>query len=320
MSIISQKLGKNEKSKVLLWILVAVFLLGPAFAFSSHRSKIYVDDSASGTQDGSSDHPYKTIGKAMDKADDDTEIHISKGFYKENIKVKDGVEIYGESKSGVVIEAEDDDDPTVIMKDDTVLDKVTVKGGSYGIEVGDGGKASIVSCIIKDNHKGGVHIKDDGTKKSKMVSLSKNEIRDNDGAGIYSGKRKLSLTENKIKDNDGDGIDIEKGSKAWIADNDIENNDKSGMKLRIDGSEIWTKHNSIQDNKREGVEVSFKGEAGIISISKTKITGNDRYGVARVQRFVTGNFGLWSKYLTFDKINTIKSNSHGNISPVITIK
>ena len=311
---------KNQ-TRFLVLMLAVLLVAAPALTMSSHESKIYVDDDASGSQDGSSDHPYGTIEKALEKADDDTEIHISNGYYRENIKIKDGVEIYGESKSGVVIEAEDDDDPTVIMKDDTVLDKVTVKGGKYGIEVGDGGKASVISCIIKDNHKGGIYIQDDGTKKSKMVSLSKNEIRDNDGTGIYSGKRKLSLTENKIKNNEGDGIDIEKGSKAWIADNDIEKNDKSGMKLRIDGSEIWTKHNSIKNNKREGVEISFKGQYGRIDIAKTKIEDNKRFGVARVQRAaVSGSAGLWNKYLTFDPRNVISSNGSGGISPVIIIK
>lgn len=304
----------------MLAILVALAVLGPALAFSSNSSKLYVDDDASGTQDGSSKHPYKTISKALDKADDDTKIHIANGRYKENIKIKEGVEIFGESKGGVVIEAKDDDDPVVTMKSGTRLDKVTVKGGSYGIKIDGGGKASVVECVIKDNEEGGIYIKESSVKKSRLVSLSKNEIKDNDGPGIFSEKRKLSLTENEIKDNDGDGIDIEKGSEAWIADNEIEKNDKSGMKLRVDGSEIWTKHNTIKNNKREGIEVSYKGQAGRIDIAKSKITGNGRYGVARVQRFVTSGPKLWDGYLTFDSRNRIENNASGGISPVIVIK
>jgi parallel beta-helix repeat protein len=154
-----------------------------------------------------------------------------------------------------------------------------------------------------------------------MVSISKSEIRDNDGTGIYSERRKLSITDNEIRDNDGDGIDIEDGSSAWIADNTISSNDKSGMKLRIDGSEIWTKSNTIKNNDREGIEISYKGVAGRINIAKTKIMNNKKYGIAKVQRFVGGYpSSAWGKYLTFDTRNSITGNGSGNISPVIIVK
>lgn len=320
MSIVSQKMTRNQVR--FLVVVTAIFLVSaPALVLSSHKDKLYVDADASGVEDGSSENPYKTIKKAMDKASGKTEIHVASGNYKENVKMKDDVEIYGESKKGVVIEADDKDDPVVTMKDDTKINKVTLKKGSYGIKVDDDEKASIVECIVRDNKKGGVYIKKDGTKKSAMVSLSKNEIKDNDGPGIYSEKRRLSITDNEIRNNDGDGMDIEAGVKAWIADNEIEDNEKSGMKLRLDRSEIWTKHNKIKNNDREGIEISFKGESGRIDIAKTKITNNGRFGVAKVQRATfAGNVGAWNKYLTFDDRNTIEGNKSGGISPIFIIK
>jgi len=322
MSILSQKTPFRSKSAIIVMAVAIIALIAvPGFVLSSHKSKLYVRASASGTQDGSNAHPFKTIKQAMKVAKKNTEIHVSNGFYKENVAMRSDVDIFGESKKGVVIEASDKHNPVVKMENDTTINKVTLQKGSYGIKVDDDAKASIINCVIKNNKQDGIYVKADGVKKSKQVVISKNEIRNNDGAGIYSGKRKLSISENEITKNNGDGIDIEKGANAWIADNKIKNNDKSGMKLRIDGSTIWIKSNSFRDNKREGMEISFSGEAGRINISKTKIMNNDRYGVARVQRLpIDGSASLWNKYLTFDNKNTIDKNKSGGISPIIVVK
>ncbi len=322
MSILSQKSPFRSKSTVIIMAVALIALIAvPGFVLSSHKSKLYVRASASGTQDGSSAHPFKTINQAMRVAKKNTEIHISNGFYKENVDMRSDIDIFGESKKGVVIEASDKNKAVVRMENDTTIDKVTLQKGKYGIKVDDDAKVSVIECLVLSNERAGIYVEADGVKKSRQVIISENKITDNDGAGIYSGKRKLSITENEITDNDGDGIDIEKGASVWIADNKVNDNDKSGMKLRIDGSTIWTKSNSFRDNKREGMEISFGGVAGRINISKTKILNNKRYGVARVQRMpVAGSASLWNKYLTFDNKNTIEGNKSGGISPVIAVK
>ncbi|MCK9378841.1 MAG: DUF1565 domain-containing protein, partial [Candidatus Moranbacteria bacterium] len=77
MNIISIR----KREVVVSAILLAVLIL-PFFSFAG-TSKIYVNDGASGTQNGSINHPYKTITKALEKANDDDEIHIASGTYKE---------------------------------------------------------------------------------------------------------------------------------------------------------------------------------------------------------------------------------------------
>ena len=321
MSILSQFMSSSRNIKVVAIIAISILVIIPSFVMSSRYSKLYVDENASGTQDGSSEHPFKTIKQAMKEAKKNTEIHVAKGTYKENVEMKNDTEIYGEDKDDVIIEASNDDEPVVTMEDDTVINKVTLKKGSYGVKVYDKAEVSIIDCIIKDNKKDGIYIKEDSVKESRRVSISENEIKNNDMAGIYSGRRSLSIVDNDISDNDGDGIDIEKGSNAWIADNRINGNDKSGMKLSIDGSNIWTKNNSIRKNNREGIEVSFSGVAGRIDISKSKIMENDRFGTARVQRATVSNSSsLWSQYLTFDDNNTFSENKFGNISSVFVIQ
>lgn len=320
--------SQNSKIVVLIrqkWpiiaLLVAVLAVAPFLAASSHKAKLFVDAKTSGTETGSVEHPFKTIGKALDKAGKNTEIHVAKGKYKENITIKEEVDIFGASEDGVVIEAKDGDKPVVTMKHDTTLNKVTVKNGKKGIKVDNGAKASIVKVTVKNNDQDGIYINEGSVKDKKMVSISDCVITGNGWAGIYSESRRLSIVDSDIIGNGSEGIDIESGSSAWIAGNRIKDNRGSGMKLRVDGSNIWTKSNSIRENKKEGIDISFRGRSGRINIAKSKIVGNHKYGVAKIQRFprAADSASLWNKYLTFDDKNEFFDNRRDSISSIVYI-
>ncbi len=309
--------GKKLVAAALLGLVIALL---PVFALGGKKTRIFVDSRANGEQKGSSRDPFKTINQAMKEANERTEIHVASGTYKENIVMKEGVEIFGESTSKVIIEAENNDDPVVTMKHKTVINEVTLKGGKYGVKVKGNAKASIIDCTIKDNQKDGIIAEEGDVKGTKRVSISKTEIRNNGRAGIFSHKRRLSVTDNNIHDNESDGIDLEKGTSAWIAGNNVKDNDGSGIKVRVDGSNIWTRKNTVRDNKREGMEVEFDGKAGRVNVAKSEFTENRRFGIARIQDFkLTPESGkLWDKYLTFvDGKSKFVNNFGGGISKII---
>jgi hypothetical protein len=317
---LSQTMKKRKFLAIMLVVLsVAV---APVFVFSDKSQKVFVDGKVSSSGDGSSSHPYKTISEALRKVRENGKIFVDEGTYKENLRLGNGIEIYGNagSKEKVIIQAEDDDESVVVMGDETKIDKVTIKGGKHGIKIEDNSKASVKKCLIKDNKKDGINIEGDGIKKSRLVYIAENEIRDNDDAGIYSGKRRLTLEDNQIENNDGDGIDIEKGSWVWAEGNRVNKNRKSGMKIGIDESKIWIKLSSIRNNKREGIEVSFYGKSGNIEISKSKILNNGNYGVAKVQRNLSADGNLWGNYLKFAFGNSITGNDLGQISGIFLVK
>lgn len=316
-------MAEMSQIKRLALVLSLVILISlPAFSLSSKRHDLYVDDSNNGSEDGSKSHPYNTINEAMDKAKKNkTDIHVANGNYKENVEIKDGVRIFGQDKGKVVIEAKSNKKPVIFMSDETVLDKVTVRKGQFGIKVQNDANVSIVKCVVENSYNEGIYINEGKVRESRRVSISESIIRDNNGAGIYSGKRDVSIVNSQITNNDGDGIVLESGTVAWVSGNLISKNDKSGMRLTIDQSNIWTKKNKITHNGREGIEVGFKGGAGRIDINQSEIFQNNKFGVSRVQRVVaTSNPGLWSKYLTFSGTNNIGENKDGNISGIFIIQ
>ena|SRR3989344_2734678 len=317
MGKIMSKISQKKKSEIISSILLlAVFVL-PVLVLAGQDKKIYVDANASGAENGSSEHPYKTIGKALDKSDDDTEIHIAAGVYKENIEIPKGVEIYGSDREDVIIQGKNDDKPVVEMKNKTKINKVTIKKGKHGIKVKEDSKVSIIKCVIKDNDKDGIRISGGKADKKKEVSITNSVIKNNGRTGIFSETRRIVIMDNEIIDNESDGIDLAAGTSAWIQENTIKNNDGSGMKLTLDSSNIWTKNNTYYGNEREGVEVNGFGKVGRIDLNKSKFYKNERYGVARVQR---GNFSasIWNGF-------TVQSNSKywlnkiGDLSRIIRI-
>lgn len=299
-------------------LLLAVIVL-PVFSFASSKSSIYVDADASGTQNGSQSHPFRTISEAIDHADGGDEIHVANGTYKENIEIPENVDLFGEDEDKVILKADDKDEPVVTMNHKSSIDKFTIRGGKHGIRVNKDSRASIVRCIVKDNDKDGISVRTADANDKHAVSITESEIKDNGRAGIFSEKRRIVLIDNVIHDNDSDGADIAVGSKAWIDDNNFRDNNGSGLKLALDKSTIFVASgNTFRDNDHEGLEVNTYGLTGTVNVKKSKFINNAHYGIARINRIKGISSTVWSG-LEASNGNEFSGNDAGTLSPIMTI-
>lgn len=306
--------------EVILGLAFAVLLTVPVIVFGGAKN-IYVDKNASGSEDGTSSHPYHTISKALDHAKDGVVVRVKKGTYKEHITLPKGVELRSDAfkRDAVVIEG-NDNNPTVVMKNGTKLSKVTINGGRHGIRVDENAKANIIGVLVKNSDRDGIHI-DAANKQDKkhMVYIEESEIRNSHRAGIYAEKHYVVIVDSDVVSNGSDGVDLSAaGTKAWLESNRLSNNKGSGAKFVLDGASIYGKKNSIRNNKREGVEVNASGAAGTIELKKTAFVSNNRYGVAQVARTNSGArmFGNLS-YGIGANASRFESNTLGSVSPII---
>lgn len=309
------------RKKWFLGGVVIAVLFAIAFPFISveaGRDKLYVDRDASGTQDGSSSHPYKTIWQALDKADSGTDIFVAKGKYKENITIGKDVRIYGAGKDKTIIDAKDNDEAVVTMKHKSRIENVTIEDGQVGIVVKKDSRADIIKTIIKDNDNEGVLILEGDTDSDHKVSIIDSLIKNNRKAGIYSKKRKTILMDSTVQDNQGDGVYLEKDVTGWFESNTIKENKKSGIVAVLDKSNIGVKKTSIYNNGREGMEVSSYGVSGNVNIDKSKFYNNGRYGIARVSRG-GASVSLWGS-LTVSANTQYWGNGFGTLSGVVRVK
>ena len=305
--------------EVFAGLALVALLAVPVFVFGG-SDEVFVDKNASGSEEGTAAHPYHTISEALKKAKEGTKVRVKNGTYKENITIPKGVDVVSDSgkREKVTIESDNDDKPTVTMKNNTGLKKVTVKGGRHGVRVLENAKVHIFDAVIKNSDRDGIHI-DSGSRNNKhRVLIDETKISDNDRTGIFSEKRYIILLNSEIISNGSDGIDFAAGTKAWLEDNRFNDNKGSGVKLVLDDASIFGKKNGFRDNKREGLEVNAFGAAGTIELKRSAFVGNNRYAIARVGRtlagtrmFVNLSFGIGINSSRFD------NNTLGSISPVI---
>ncbi len=305
--------------EIVLGLAFVAFLAVPVIVFGGSKA-IYVDKDTSGNEDGSSEHPYHSIEKALNHAKDGSEVRVEKGTYKENITLPKGVKLVSASgdRDDVTIDADNDDKTAVTMKHGSEIDSITIKGGRYGIRIDNNAKAHIYDVTIKDSGRDGIHIDSADTDKSHRVIIDKTTVKNSGAAGVYAEKRYVIILDSDINNNDGDGIDLAVGSKAWLEENRINSNGGSGMKVSLDKSSIFGKKNGFRDNKREGIEVSAFGAAGTIELKRSAFVNNGRYGVARVARTASGAtmFGNLSFGIGINSSKFL-SNAFGEISAVV---
>lgn len=292
-------------------------VLSPFVTFGGSKD-IYVDRDNKGEADGSREHPYRSIEKALKKAKEGTTVHVANGIYRENITIPKHVDVLGmkQNPDKVIIEADSNGKPTVEMKHDSKLSYVTVKGGRHGIRVLEDARAHVYDVKIKKSDRDGIHI-DKGSRSDKnRVLVDKVKISGSAKAGIFSERRHVVILNSEIVGNAGDGLDFTADVKAWFEHSEFSDNGGSGMKLVLDGASIWSKNNSIRRNGREGVEINSYGGDGGIGFKKVKIVDNKRYGIARVARTASG-------LARFDKLfleqHELWGNAKGSISPILHI-
>lgn len=302
--------------EVFVGLFFGLLVALPVFVFGSSKV-LYVDQNATGSEEGTSAHPYQSIEKALDHAKGGTEVRVKNGDYKENITIPKDVKVVADSedRDKVVIKAHNEKKSVVTMKDGAELSYVTVRNGSYGVHILSDARAHLYNVVVKNNSDDGIHIESASVDKRHRVILDTVEVTRNSRAGIFSEKRSLTILDSYMTLNKSDGADLAKGTEAWLESSSFSGNKGSGLKLTLDGSHISGKKNTVRSNVREGVEVNSYGASGSISFQKATIVKNGRYGVARVARNTSGysNFGglVYGSGVNANKIdqNAIRSFS-----------
>lgn len=310
-------IGNARFLKIGIALLLSVAVLIPALGFAKGGETIYVDDDASGTQNGSSAHPYKTIARALRETRKGDEVVVAPGTYKENVEIPKGVKLSGSGQSKTTIKAEDRDDAVVTMKDGSEMWGFTIKNGKLGIYVKKESKATIVDSEIKENRHEGIFIDRSERNDSERTSVVRTNVIDNGWSGIYAKKGKIIISDSDIKGNGKNGVVFEAGVRGWVDDNSISENKLSGIVLQLDNADTTiASNNTFRKNGQEGIEVNAYGGSGRINIRKSRISENGRYAIARVQR--TNISSVWNG-LTIEENNNFFGNAFGNVSSIFRV-
>jgi hypothetical protein len=267
----------------------AVLLLG-ALALTSAPSRariIYVDASNSGGQDGSIDHPYRTISDALVSAVNGDTVQVLPGTYAENITLVSGVNVVGSGSSLTTLQG-DGSHPVVTASGvitGTRLDgfRITGGGGPGGAAVrAIAGSPTISHNLIEGNtavgtsvlaaRGGAVYLYLSGAEISDNIIRNNQAGTDADGfgglgGGIFARFGTPQITRNTITGNSaptspdpyslyvfgyGGGVELQ-STGAVVSDNQITGNFAGLGGAGIDvylGSPVVT-GNTLDGNRAE---------------------------------------------------------------------
>ncbi len=311
------ELKTSRKAQLGGIILLSLVFMLPVISMAGGTKEIFVKSGASGKEDGSYEHPYNTISKAIKKADGKTKIIVRSGVYRENITVPRDVKISGSDRKKVIIQGTDKNEPTVTMENKTELSDITVAEGKNGILIKDSnkkGEITVTNCLVRDARGDGIKISNGDKSSDRKVNIIDSKIYSNGKSGIFSERRRIVIMDSEIFDNDLDGIDLEKSVEAYIAKNEINENDGVGVKLRLDSAQITVTKNSFYKNGKDGLEVRSGGKTGSVNLSKNKLIKNDNFGVVKILKDVDGFTDF--RGLNIAKDNTFSENKRGTISAI----
>jgi len=296
-------------------IATLVILAVPTVAINARTYDIYVDiDNDTGTEDGTSANPYNTITEALAVASEGDKILVKEGTYEENIEIPRDVEVYGEDKSDTIIDGGSSGN-TVYMNHKSRLQKLTVTGGNYGIKVPKKAGVKIKKVKVKDAEKNGIYMlgSDKTAEKDRYERVIEDcTIKDND-KGMYIKRSRIVIEDSKIYDNDEEGIDLRKGVKGKIKNNEIYDNGEGNIEFKINDANLKISKNDIDDAGSSGIAVqSYSEDKGKARIYNNEVKGNDHYALrCTVQKAKLS--APWSDML-FLWDNEMSGNGKGNIS------
>lgn len=291
-----------KKTSFFLLMFVLFYLLyvsGSSVKASEYD--IYVDQNYDkDNSDGSSNKPYQTIGNAIkESGSKGKKIYVKKGTYSETFTLKNGIELYGQSRDKTIVKG------IIESEGDNLIKNLTVTGKSYGIV--SLGRIEIENCKIKNSSKIGIDL----SESDKKATIT-NSIISGNGKGFYvQRKRSVLISGNSVYENQEEGIDIREKVSGTISNNEIYKNGEGGIEFIVGGSNIKISENSIKKNEASGIAsqfYSFIERTGSIDIKNNTINNNGKYGLAcGIPSGGNPSGSYWNDSINL-KDNTIENN------------
>ncbi|MBD3299928.1 MAG: DUF1565 domain-containing protein [Candidatus Moranbacteria bacterium] len=298
------------KLKKILIVLMVVFVFWRlAFNTEAKDYDYYVDQSVKESGDGSEEDPFDSIEEAIDELDGKSgDIFVKKGTYSENLIIKKGVKLFGESQNDTIISGE------IKLEDETAIYDLTVKDGKTTVKIMADSDAEIQNCTIKEFLSIGIEAVGEGGN----LKINDSRIGPSKGKGVYVKKGKgIEITNCKISDNEQEGVDIRANVEGFLSGNTIEDNDESGIELIVGSTELKITNNQIKNNGSSGIAAQFyenNDKKGNVIVMNNTISNNDKYGFDcnKPQGGKSGS-SYWNDSIEISG-NTISANKQSSIN------
>ncbi len=294
-------------------ILIFPFFLGIFLSVPTLVSAktVYVNQDGDDSDEGSSDHPFKTLEEAAEEVNEGEadEIKIGKGSFPGDVTFTESVDIQGAGKGSTTLKGSLTFKKKVSLKNLSINTKA-----KNAVTLGKSSVANFEKVDIREFTGIGIWIQSGGG----VLTLEDSRLGGSGGKGIYAeAGSKVTLIGNTIVNNKQEGVDIRQNTRGTIKNNTIEDNSESGIELIVGSSDFIISGNDIKKNGASGIAFQFyqlKTKIGTITATGNTISGNDKYGLdCNKPQAGDTPVGYWADSITLDG-NTLASNKMADVS------
>jgi len=294
---------------ILLFIATGII---PAIAQNTEKSQptsrgnwLYVGGSGPGN--------YTRIQDAINVSSDGDTVFVYDDLspYYENIIVNKSINLIGENRNSVIIDALENGCVIDVISDYVYVCGFTLQNSgndeSYncaGVLIYKSNYATITGNILVHNYDGIFCLHSD------KVSISDNIIMENRQCGVHFNDCTFSssypsgtITDNLIKNNSKFGIEIASSTKINIFKNNITNHDEIGISLFYSG--YTNVHNNIIQNNTYGIDAGGGGDDihhNIIINNQYGVETDTDYNLIRQNNFIENKCHATFSYNRFEHI------------------
>ncbi|MCA9364403.1 MAG: right-handed parallel beta-helix repeat-containing protein [Candidatus Moranbacteria bacterium] len=261
-----------------LWITIPLFTTQP------QQKTIYVNASAKTNvffPDGSSERPFLTISKAIQKtqySQEFSKIFISSGVYTEEIKMPENTALYG--VGDIVIQNPKQNSKTLTLNNNNLIYNIHIHGGKDAIFINPNTKTIIINSSATNATQYGIHTQKSEPDRTKgNTTIINSRIAKNALQGIYAQKGLLSISNSIIEENGEEGIDLHHSMETTVKNSTMRNNGESGLETEIQENIVTLINNMFEGNKKNGVNIQTGENTGSIIMIDNTIANNKKYGL-----------------------------------------
>jgi len=323
--------------------VIAEEVTGPTTQSTEVDGMVYVDNSNTGTEDGSYEHPYNTIQEGVDNAFGDKWVYVREGSssYVEQVELASGITLWGSGYNGgfngitapgypvvdgdslyhpIFVDGENDITVMGVHAQDAIMGVIFIR---------EADNVTVKHCIVNDNHQqaGAITVFASNYTTTSNIYIQDNIIYDNESGAIYIA---TELARNPIFEN----IFVERNtiygtnpvgigfynrtatvSNVTIANNNISDATNGGIVFTNTSSKaevakgvenVTIANNTITGITQDGIAFTFYyGDLDGLNISGNSVYDNGRSGIQLVA----------SSGITMDNVvissNTVTGNLDG---------
>ncbi len=328
-SLFAQK-KRSQKILIIALLLVGVFIIYQAIQLYITRvieipreGLVVVNKNISNKtyQNGSVQHPFDRLAKAITFIEKHPEFHIislGPGTYQGPITLPAKTSLIGAGENTVIeIPATSSKEGTVITtEENNLIAHLKITGGGYGLVIQkDAGKTVLFDITITKAHKWGLLNQADSQANIPQVFLLHSSIVDNKDQGLYLQEGVFYIDDTEIARNGEEGLDLHRGTKTTVKNSNIIANGEGGIEFDLKDGELLIENSIIEKNGSSGVNLQSSGKHFKVLLKNNLIKENHKFGV-RCSIHSGFKRGYFVKHITVENNNIIVQNPSGNISPI----